>query len=66
MAKLLDTSEFRGTAKHGWLYSRHTFIFGNYYNPERMGFGLLRIINDDIQITAQKPSRLLSIEVSMT
>ena len=48
MAIEIHTSDSRGTADHGWLSSRHTFSFSNYYNPERMGFGLLRVINDDV------------------
>ena len=37
----------RGNANFGWLDSYHTFSFGNYYNPKRMGYGKLRVFNDD-------------------
>lgn len=44
----IHTSDSRGLANHGWLNSRHTYSFSIYHNPERMGFGKLRVINDDI------------------
>ncbi len=47
MRSVLHTSDSRGTADLGWLYSRHTFSFSNYHNPKRMNFGLLRVLNDD-------------------
>lgn len=48
MAKsILHTSESRGTSNWGWLHSRHSFSFGDYYDPNRTNFGALRVINDD-------------------
>lgn len=48
MAKLiLHKADTRGGADHGWLKSFHTFSFSSYYNPERIQFGALRVLNDD-------------------
>lgn len=45
---VLHKAQTRGIANHGWLDSKHTFSFANYYNPDRMHFGALRVLNDDI------------------
>ncbi len=48
MAKsVLHTADSRGYANHGWLLSRHTFSFADYYDRERIHFGALRVLNDD-------------------
>tara|TARA_B100000795_G_scaffold192901_1_gene147289 strand:+ start:1738 stop:2616 length:879 start_codon:yes stop_codon:yes gene_type:complete len=47
MNTVIHKAETRGNANHGWLNSNHTFSFANYHNPERMNFGVLRVLNDD-------------------
>ncbi len=48
MKSVLHKANTRGHVNHGWLDSHHTFSFANYYNPERMNFGVLRVLNDDV------------------
>tara|TARA_R110000868_G_scaffold299242_2_gene559481 strand:- start:10 stop:729 length:720 start_codon:yes stop_codon:yes gene_type:complete len=48
MKKVIHKSDSRGFANHGWLKSYHTFSFASYQNPERMDFGALRVLNDDL------------------
>ncbi len=48
MKTIIHKADTRGHANFGWLNSRHTFSFGQYFNPERVHFGLLRVLNDDI------------------
>lgn len=47
MKSVLHKAETRGHADHGWLDTYHTFSFAGYYNPERIHFGVLRVLNDD-------------------
>jgi len=50
MKTIYHAADSRGDANHGWLKSRHSFSFANYHNRERMGFGALRVLNDDFVI----------------
>ena len=45
--KVLHQANTRGNANHGWLNAFHSFSFGSWYNPERVQFGVLRVLNDD-------------------
>ena len=47
MNTVLHKSDTRGHANHGWLDTYHSFSFANYHNPERMHFGVMRVLNDD-------------------
>lgn len=47
MKKEIYRADTRGGADHGWLKTRHSFSFADYYDPSRMGFGALRVLNDD-------------------
>jgi len=47
MKTVIHRSNTRGQANHGWLKANHSFSFANYYNPDRMNFGVLRVLNDD-------------------
>ena len=48
MKTIIHKSEDRGHADHGWLNARHSFSFANYYDPQKVHFGALRVLNDDV------------------
>lgn len=47
MEKVVQRTQDRGGGDHGWLKTRYSFSFADWYDPTRMGFGVLRVINDD-------------------
>jgi redox-sensitive bicupin YhaK (pirin superfamily) len=48
MKTVFHSAASRGHADHGWLNAKHSFSFASWYNPERIHFGMLRVLNDDI------------------
>jgi quercetin 2,3-dioxygenase len=48
MKKILFPANQRGFADHGWLKANHSFSFANYYDPKKVNFGAIRVLNDDI------------------
>ena len=48
MKKTFHPSAARGEANHGWLHAKHSFSFAQFFNPERIQFGALKVLNDDV------------------
>ena len=53
MKPIIHRADSRGYFNYGWLKTNHTFSFGKYYDPERVNFGMLRVLNDDIVAAGQ-------------
>lgn len=48
MQKVIHKADTRGHVDHGWLNAHHSFSFASWHNPERIRFGVLRVLNDDV------------------
>lgn len=48
MKTIIHRADTRGFANHGWLQANHSFSFANYHNPDKVHFGALRVLNDDV------------------
>lgn len=59
MKKVIDKSDSRGHSLYDWLDSHHTFSFDEYYNPRRMNFGALRVLNDDRVLRERASAHIL-------
>jgi redox-sensitive bicupin YhaK (pirin superfamily) len=53
MKKIIHKADSRGYFEYSWLKTNQTFSFGNYYDPERVNFGMLRVLNDDFVVAGQ-------------
>lgn len=62
MKKVIDKSDSRGHSLYDWLDSHHTFSFDEYYNPRRMNFGALRVLNDD-RVAPERASAHILIKI---
>lgn len=58
MKKTIHRAATRGYADHGWLRTHHTFSFAGYYDPGRIHFGALRVLNDDTVAPGEGSERI--------
>ena len=63
MKTIFHAASSRGHADHGWLNAHHSFSFANWYDPSRINFGMLRVLNDDIVAGAASVGDLEGVTV---